>query len=153
SVRALRNLERGRTGAAQRRSAQALADALDLVDDQRADFLAAARTARQRSTRPAAVAGTPPHGALCAPPALVPDFVGRAGELGRLLSWAREAGDARSGSAVCVVGHAGIGKTALAVAAVWQLSGEFADGCLAVDLRGMDDQPLPVGTALDRMLR
>ncbi|HEU4425102.1 MAG TPA: helix-turn-helix transcriptional regulator, partial [Pilimelia sp.] len=39
SVRALSNLERGRARAAQRRSAEALADALGLVGEQRAKFV------------------------------------------------------------------------------------------------------------------
>jgi predicted ATPase len=55
--------------------------------------------------------------------------------------------------AVAVVGPAGVGKTSLAVAAAHHLAAEFPDGCLAVDLRGMDERPVPTSTALDRMLR
>ncbi len=154
SVRALRNLERGRTEAAQRRSADALADALDLTGERRTGFVAAAAAARQHTTD-ASRAGhvIPPPNALCAPPTVVADFVGRESELGRLSRWARQATGAQSGSVISIVGPPGIGKTTLAAAAARQLATEYPDGCLAVDLRGMDDRPLPVGTALDRMLR
>jgi hypothetical protein len=36
-----------------------------------------------------------------------------------------------------------VGKTALAAAAIHHLAAEFPDGCLAVDLRGMDENPVP----------
>jgi tetratricopeptide (TPR) repeat protein/transcriptional regulator with XRE-family HTH domain len=151
SVRALSNLERGDARSAQRNSAHVLADALGLADEQRTEFLRTATAARRRSTQITGI--SPPPQALCAPPAMVVDLVGREEELGRLRSWARRATDAPSGSVVSIVGPPGIGKTTLAVAAVRHLADEFPDGCLAVDLRGMDTHPLPAGTALDRMLR
>ncbi|TVT17611.1 transcriptional regulator, XRE family protein, partial [Amycolatopsis rhizosphaerae] len=52
-----------------------------------------------------------------------------------------------------VVGQPGVGKTALAVAAVHELRPLFPDGCLAVDLRGVDDQPVAARVVLDRLLR
>lgn len=154
SVRALSNLERGRAKAAQRRSAQALADALGLTGAERGEFLSAARTARQRpATRRAAKAAAPLRRGLCAPPAEVADFVNRAGELAQIRAWARAAAEAPSGVVVSVVGSAGAGKTSFAAAAIRRLAEEFADGCLAVDLRGMDEAPLAPSVALDRMLR
>jgi tetratricopeptide (TPR) repeat protein len=153
SVRALSNLERGRAGGAQRRSVEALADALGLAGGPRTEFVDAATVGRRRSTATPVATTAPLSRALCALPAPVPDFVGRERELGRLRSWARKAVDAPGGSVVSIVGPAGIGKTALAVASSAQLAAEFPDGCLAVDLRGMDERPLSAGTALDRMLR
>ncbi|HEU4425417.1 MAG TPA: tetratricopeptide repeat protein, partial [Pilimelia sp.] len=154
SVRALSNLERGRARAAQRRSAEALADALGLVGEQRAKFVNAAAVARQRSADASRAANVaPPSSALCTPPAVVSDFVGRARELARLRTWARRATDAPGGSVISVVGPPGIGKTTLAAAAVRLLAADFPDGCLAIDLRSMDETPLRPGAALDRMLR
>jgi tetratricopeptide (TPR) repeat protein/transcriptional regulator with XRE-family HTH domain len=155
SVQAIGNLERGRARAAQPRSAEALCDALGLAAEQRAEFLAAAKAARRHTP------GSPPAGdlapasmwGLCAPPATVPDFVGRDRELRRLQSWSREARGNAGGLAIAVVGPAGVGKTALAAAAIHHLAAEFPGGCLAVDLRGMDENPVPARAALDRMLR
>ena len=151
SVRALRNLERGSARAAQRQSAQALAGALGLTGEQRAEFLRAAVTSRRRTARPVAdrVLGNPAY----PPPALVPDFVGRREDLDRIESWHRAAASTDSGLAVAIVGPAGVGKTTLAVAVAHLLADEFPDGCLSIDLRGMDDQPVPPGVALDSMLR
>lgn len=140
SVRALRDLERGRAQAAQRRSAEALADALELSGQQRDRFLSAARDGRRRTQRP-----NPVTAAL--PPAL-PDLVGRERDLRRLHA------EAVAGAAtIAVVGRPGVGKTALAVTAAHRLRTEFPDGCFAVDLRGMDDQPVTPRAALDRLLR
>ncbi|NYI93403.1 transcriptional regulator with XRE-family HTH domain/tetratricopeptide (TPR) repeat protein [Amycolatopsis endophytica] len=147
SVRALSDLERGRAKAAQRRSTEALADALGLTGDTREDFLSAARDGRRRGRpRPAGAFAGPP------PPA-VPDLVGRGAELDELR---RAAGDARttpSGVVVSLVGHPGVGKTALARSAAHDLAADFPDGFLSVDLRGMDDQPVSPRAALDVLLR
>jgi transcriptional regulator with XRE-family HTH domain/tetratricopeptide (TPR) repeat protein len=151
SVRALSNLERGRAGGAQRRSAESLADALGLAGEQRTEFVGAAATARQRGT--GGTATHAPRNAVCASLTVVADFIGRERELVRLRAWVRDAVDAPSGSVISIVGPPGIGKTTLAAAATRRLADEFPDGCLALDLRGMDDRPLPTGTALDRMLR
>jgi tetratricopeptide (TPR) repeat protein/transcriptional regulator with XRE-family HTH domain len=142
SVRALRDLERGRAQAAQRRSAEALADALQLTSGDREVFLTVAREGRRRTSR--SVEAT----ALCALPPAVPDLLGREAELARLRAEA-----VTGGAVVVLVGHPGVGKTALAVSAAHQLRAEFPDGCFAVDLRGMDDQPLTARAALDRLLR
>lgn len=140
SVRALRDLERGRAQAAQRRSAEALADALGLGGQERDQFLSTARDGRRRSPRP-----RPVTAAL--PPAL-PDLVGRERDLRRLCA------EAIAGAAtIAVVGRPGVGKTALAVSAAHGLRAQFPDGCFAVDLRGMDDQPVSPRAALDRLLR
>ena len=154
STRAVSNLERGHAGAAQRRSAVALADALGLTAERRNEFLAVAAAARQRSPRSGVLAGMRalPAG-LSALPRVLADFIGRERELDRIRSWVEEASEAPSGLAISIVGLPGIGKTTLAVAAARQLACAFPDGCLALDLQGMDDHPLDVGIALDRMLR
>ena len=78
SVRALSNLERGRAGGAQRRSAEALADALALAGERRAEFLAAAAAARRRAPDAGEPASAvPPATVVCVPPTVVADFVGR----------------------------------------------------------------------------
>ncbi|MGD0704490.1 MAG: nitroreductase/quinone reductase family protein [Trebonia sp.] len=154
-VRTLRNLERGSARGAQQRSAAALCEALGLAEGQRTEFLPAAKSSRRQSSGISlAVATVPPSvTALCAVPAMMPDFVGRDAQLDKLRSWSSQARDASSGMAVAVVGPAGVGKTSLAVAAAHQLASEFPDGCLAVDLRGMDEHPVSASTALERMLR
>jgi tetratricopeptide (TPR) repeat protein/transcriptional regulator with XRE-family HTH domain len=141
SVRALRDLERGHAQAAQRRSTEALADALRLTGSERAVFLASAHEGRRRTIR------SPTTNALCALPPQVPDLLGREAELARLRA------EAATGGTVVVVGHPGVGKTTLAVSTAHRLREEFPDGCFAVDLRGMDDQPVSARTALDRLLR
>lgn len=155
SVRALSDLERGRARAAQRRSTEALADAMSLTGEHRDRFLAAAREGRRRGKPPA---GRPAEevaaqgAAMCALPASTPDLVGRAEEIARLREEA-VAADTRSGAVVSIVGHPGVGKTALGVAAAHELQPGFPDGCFAVDLRGMDDQPVSARAALDQLLR
>ncbi|WP_236792817.1 NB-ARC domain-containing protein [Amycolatopsis sp. GM8] len=144
SVRTLSNLERGRTRTAQRRSTEVLADALGLDGPDRTAFLAAAREGRRRR-EPGQVIGTLP--------AAVADLVGRTGELALLREAAEAAADAPDGAVVSVVGHPGVGKTALVRAAAHALSPHFPHGFLSVDLRGMDDQPLTPRAALDALLR
>lgn len=139
SVRALRDLERGRTRAAQQRSAEILADALGLRGTARNKFLAAAREGRRRA--PVAVR------AMSRLPQPV-ELVGRAEELARLHAVA-ECG----GGTVVVAGPPGVGKTALALFAAQSMRPLFPDGGIWVDLRGMDDHPLTVGVALERLLR
>ncbi|WP_431877491.1 helix-turn-helix domain-containing protein [Amycolatopsis sacchari] len=148
SVRALSDLERGRARAAQRRSTEALADALGLTGPERSRFLELARQGRQRGARPVPL---PP--AVAPLPSAVPDLVGRTAELERLRAAALDAARTPGGVVVSVVGHPGVGKTALAATAAYALREEFPDGCFSVDLRGMDDQPVAPRAALDLLLR
>jgi transcriptional regulator with XRE-family HTH domain/tetratricopeptide (TPR) repeat protein len=142
SVRALRDLERGRAQAAQQRSAEVLADALKLTGGERELFLTVAKQGRRRTSPSPEVAAT------CALPLAVPDLVGRDRELARI-----RAEVAASGAVIAVVGYPGVGKTAVAVSVAHRLRPDFPDGCFAVDLRGMDDQPVTARGALDRLLR
>lgn len=142
SVRALRDLERGRASSAQERSAVVLADALNLTGEDRDTFLLLAREGRRRTTKP--VDPTMLH----ALPA-VTELVGRERELCELT----RLGTAVSAGVVVVTGPPGVGKTSLAVAAAHRLTGHFPDGCLAVDLGGSGDRPMAAHEALERMLR
>jgi DNA-binding SARP family transcriptional activator len=82
-------------------------------------------------------------------PAEVRGFVGRTGpvrEIRRFLT----AGPNR---VVTVSGPAGVGKTALALSAAYQLAGQFPDGQLFAHLRGSDSRPVPPAQVLDQFLR
>ncbi|MFE7886856.1 NB-ARC domain-containing protein, partial [Streptomyces sp. NPDC057411] len=144
SVRAIGDMERGRSRVPQRRTVVALAEGLRLGDAEREALLAVAGTARP--TRAVAVAGT------VVPPRTVGDFTGREREL-TLLRAAAE-GDAAGGAApVWVVsGPPGCGKTTLALKAAADLAGEFPDGSFVVDLHGVDG-PVDTGDALVKLLR
>ena len=87
--------------------------------------------------------------ALCTLPYDLPDFAGRAADLRRLVA----AGPAVVISAID--GMAGIGKTALAVHAAYQLAERYPDGQLFCDLHAHTPGAPPVepAVALDRLLR
>ncbi|WP_091373097.1 XRE family transcriptional regulator [Actinokineospora alba] len=139
SVRALRELEHGRASAAQERSAELLASALKLGGDERESFILLAKEGRRRSLR----SGN--RTMLYALPA-APALVGRERELEQLSR------AAETGGVMVVMGPPGVGKTSLAVAAADRLTAQFPDGCLALDLRGVDDHPISAAAALERML-
>ncbi|WP_345568571.1 ATP-binding protein [Nonomuraea rosea] len=142
SVRAIGDMERGASRGPQRRTVQALAEALRLDDARRAELSEAARAGRPRQETPAPGACELPRG--------VGDFTGRTRELAAL----RELAEGEQAAVVAAVsGAAGIGKTALAVRAAGHLSGLFPDGCFYLDLRGMDPVPMDPGTALSRLLK
>ncbi|WP_238008539.1 helix-turn-helix domain-containing protein [Dactylosporangium sp. AC04546] len=146
SARAISDMERGRSRAPQARTLAALADGLGLDGDARAGLTAAAKEARSPSA-----AGRP---RLCEPPRGVTDFVGRQAELEIVRHAAKQAVEGDDLPPVLVVhGQPGLGKTALAVRAANELRDDFPDGCLYVDLRGVDATPLPAGDALLRLLR
>ncbi|GGU76785.1 hypothetical protein GCM10010178_80010 [Lentzea flava] len=80
-------------------------------------------------------------------PLLPPDLVGRECELLRL----RELVHATP--SVAIVGQPGVGKTVMATFTAQQMRDEFPDGCFAIDLRGVDEQPLAVHVVFERLLR
>ncbi|MFB8201355.1 ATP-binding protein [Kitasatospora purpeofusca] len=90
-------------------------------------------------------------------PYAVPDFVGRRGEVDRLLALAAGPGGAQARPLVisAIDGMAGVGKTALAVHIGHALADRFPDGQLFVDLRGATpgQPPLEPGAALAGLLR
>lgn len=139
SIRALRDLENGRATAPQERSAGLLASALGLTGDERVSFLVLAKEGRRRCNR------VEDRASLHALPA-VSHLVGREREL-RWLS-----GEAEAGGTVVLAGPPGVGKTTLAVMTAHRLSEQFPDGCLAIDLRGVDDRTMSPHAALERLL-
>jgi transcriptional regulator with XRE-family HTH domain/tetratricopeptide (TPR) repeat protein len=148
SVRAVADLERGRSRGPQRRTVQALAHALGL------DRTAAAeleRTASLGRPRPREDPSTAPRGTLALPRALG-DFTARDTALARLRDLAEHAGGAPPPVAV-VSGQPGLGKTAFAVHAAHLLAPRFPDGRFALDLHGTAPRPVTAREALARLLR
>ena len=157
SVRAIRDLERGRTRWPYRDSLHRLADALELRDAARAGFLGAAdrRLAGapapgSTGARAAGAAGSQARRASgrVVPrylPAAVPAFAGRRDQLAALSRVLDEPGGTAVVSAIG--GTAGVGKTALAVHWAHQVGGHFPDGQLFLNLRGFDPSGTPVQPA------
>ncbi|MFI6317770.1 helix-turn-helix domain-containing protein [Nonomuraea sp. NPDC050556] len=144
SARAISDMERGRSRGPQRRTVDALADALKLDDDRRTALTDAAQAGRPRPTGPAPGSCELPRG--------VGDFTGRAAELSLLRRLAEQAG-APAANVATVSGTGGLGKTALAVHAAEHLADLFPDGRYYLDLRGMDATPLHPMVALSRLLK
>jgi tetratricopeptide (TPR) repeat protein/transcriptional regulator with XRE-family HTH domain len=144
SIRAIANIERGRTARPHRHSIRSLADALglpeteilrlnqapNLIGSELADLVQPRRVPRQLPVR---VAG----------------FTGRAAELGALNRILADAGDGGPGTVVisAIGGTAGVGKTALARYWAHQVAGSFGDGQLYVNLRGFDFSGIPATAA------
>jgi transcriptional regulator with XRE-family HTH domain/Tfp pilus assembly protein PilF len=154
SVRAVRNLERGRTDRPHSGSLSRLADALSLQGQARADLLELgqqrAGAAANGTTRQGAATGT----GLIVPrqlPASVRRFAGRERELALLTGLLGQAG-ARPAAAVisAIGGTPGVGKTTLAVHFGHQTAGLFPDGQLYVNLAGFgpSGSPLAPGQAV-----
>jgi tetratricopeptide (TPR) repeat protein/transcriptional regulator with XRE-family HTH domain len=149
SVRALSDIERGRTTRPYRDSVGRLADALRLSGPARQHFL---DTARGRSAAPAPWA---PSAALTRlaqlvprqMPANVPYFAGRTSELSVLATHLRPAPGAPGPRVAAITGTAGVGKTALALHWAYGAAERFADGQLYVNLRGFDPSGNPVTPA------
>lgn len=137
SVRAIRNLESGRTARPQRQSVALLATALGLAERDRATLLAAAG-------RPAPVLA-----GRCELPPDVPELFARdaaTAALTRLLT--------TDGPRLAVLtGGPGVGRTALAVRVAHRVRGHFPDGQIFADLDQPDGTPMSVDDVLARVLR
>ncbi|MFF5768173.1 ATP-binding protein [Streptomyces tanashiensis] len=144
SVRAIGDMERGRSRVPQRRTVVALAEGLGLADAEREALLAVGRAARP--TRAVAMAGT------AVPPRSVGDFTGREQQLALLREAAQRARTGGEVSAWVVSGPPGCGKTTLALKAAADLAEEFPDGRFVVDLHGVDG-PVDTGEALVKLLK
>jgi tetratricopeptide (TPR) repeat protein/transcriptional regulator with XRE-family HTH domain len=165
SVRALGNLERGRTRWPYPKSVRRLADALELQGEAREEFLAAARRRPVPGPRtaiavPEGKPGGPRGGEPVVPrqlPAAVRQFIGRQDELAALTGLLDQAGASRGVPAVVISaigGMAGVGKTALAVHWAHRVTERFPDGQLYVNLHGFDSrEPIAAADALAGFLR
>ncbi len=155
SVRSISDMERGRVRTPQRRTADLLVEGLGLAGKEAADFAGLARSRRQPADTPSepapggapgpvVVAGLPPH---------LTELTGRRAEQ-HLLDEVAQAAASSSRLQVAVLhGQPGAGKTALAVDAGHRHAHRFAHGCLFLDLRGMDPEPLTPDRAVRRLLR
>jgi tetratricopeptide (TPR) repeat protein/transcriptional regulator with XRE-family HTH domain len=163
SSRTIRNLESGRTCLPYRDTLRRLADALELSDAARIEFIGTPdrRLTFQGKTELAAgdagirfgAGADRPVGPPAVPrqlPGEVRRFVGRAEEQARLSALAGEAGEATSALIAVIAGEAGVGKTALAVHWALQAACKFPAGQLFADLRGFD--PSGIAASPDSVL-
>jgi tetratricopeptide (TPR) repeat protein/transcriptional regulator with XRE-family HTH domain len=152
SVRAIGNLERGRTSRPFGRTIRLLADALGGGHDTLAELLAASSAAAgpfpdeddiplQRELRhiPAQL------------PAALPDFTGRCELLTQLREICTDRDDVVTIAAI--YGPGGIGKTCLAIQVAHELADAYPDGQLYVNLRGSGPEPLSPADVLTRFMR
>ena len=148
SVRAVSDMERGRTSRPHGRSVRMLAEALKLPAAAQQSLIRAARDGAQ-NTGTADVAG----GGIVGPvprqlPAAPGHFAGRLDELKVLDGLLERALGAEYSAPVCaIIGTAGVGKTALAVDWAHKVSNRFPDGQLYVNMHGFDPSGAPMSAA------
>ncbi|MFF9045742.1 helix-turn-helix domain-containing protein [Streptomyces parvulus] len=157
SMRAIGDMERGRSARPRRGTVTALAQGMRLEGDAYDAFMTAARIARSSVRTPEPARVSP-----CMLPRGVPDFVGREDELAMLRDLARRAAtDDRPGGdtwrfpplpAAVVSGVPGSGKTTLAVRLAEEYASSLSGGAFFVDMRGLDERPLTADEAAMRLL-
>jgi len=151
-ARSISDLERGVARTARKRTAQLLAEALNLAGPARAQFEA---LAQGRAVPGGAGAGGAGVAARMLPRDIT-SFTGRQQELRELVDAASGAAESGGVVGVCAIGGmAGIGKTALVVHAAYRMLPQFPDGQLFADLRGYTAGQVPAepGEILDMFLR
>jgi tetratricopeptide (TPR) repeat protein/transcriptional regulator with XRE-family HTH domain len=149
SVRAVRDMERGRTARPFGRTVRLLAEALELGEPARLRLVSALQTPAGEDAEPAPDSRrsrTRPGMVPRQLPAVAAHFAGRAAELDILAGLARKSADGGVQTAVisAIGGTAGVGKTALAVHFGHQVAALFPDGQLYVNLAGFS----PAGSPL-----
>jgi transcriptional regulator with XRE-family HTH domain/tetratricopeptide (TPR) repeat protein len=143
SVRAISNLERGRTRKPFPHSLRALAAALGLPETAPEQLITQYRVGQNGHP-----SGEAPGAVPRQLPAAAAHFVGRGGELGVLDSLLdRVAGRAGTVVISAICGTAGVGKTTLALHWAHRSAESFPDGQLYVNLRGFDPADSPVTPA------
>jgi len=166
SLRAIADLERGRTHRPYPSSVRALVRALGLPDTAAAELVARYRAGGDGANAPVqgpetapGAAGTIEPSALetdqanrgTVPrqlPTAVPYFAGRASELTVLDQMLDDARQAAAGVVISAIGGtAGVGKTALALHWAHRVSCRFPDGQLYANLRGFDPSGHPAEPA------
>jgi transcriptional regulator with XRE-family HTH domain len=138
SVRAIRNLEIGRTERPQQQSVELLATALRLAEDDRTALLAAAGRGRATAT------------GRCELPPDVPALVGRDAVIATLT---RVLTTGPAPRLALVSGGPGVGRTALATHVAHRLRDRFPDGQVYADLDRSDGVPMSPEAVLGRVLR
>jgi tetratricopeptide (TPR) repeat protein/transcriptional regulator with XRE-family HTH domain len=159
SIRAISNLERARTRWPHPDTLSRLADALQLDDEARQKFVAAAGRRLARTVTVAPQDKLPSEGSGLVVPQQLPGpvrhFVGRENELAALTELLGQPGADGAAMVISAIGGtAGVGKTALALYWARQVAGRFPDGQLYVNLRGYaPGPPMPAADALTAFLR
>jgi transcriptional regulator with XRE-family HTH domain len=136
SVRAIRNLEIGRTERPQRQSVALLAAALLLTDADRVALLASAGQHVPTLGR-------------CELPPDPPDLADRDDLIAALTQVLTTPGPRLA----LVSGGPGVGRTSVAVKVAHRVRDRFPDGQLYADLDTSDGQPMPTDAVLGRLLR
>ncbi len=131
SSHAISALERGTRTRPYPHTLRALADALQVDDQQRAQLIAAVPP--RRPAEPAVAGSAVASGRSRGLPVPVSELVGRADDVDRVAALLREQ------RLVTLTGPGGVGKTRLALAVAERVSGHFVDGVAFVELASLLD--------------
>ncbi|MFK4804620.1 helix-turn-helix domain-containing protein [Microbacterium sp. ZW CA_36] len=145
SDRTISDIERGISLGPRRGTMLALADALELRDDERERFLASARAGRMPAAPDARSVDIEPH--------RLADFMGRESEILSVVAQLDPTGAAGDLAAPVVLhGAPGVGKTSIAIEALHRCA-SLTPTRLFVDLGGLDAVPLTPLQVLQALLR
>ncbi|WP_347978183.1 helix-turn-helix domain-containing protein [Microbacterium sp. ProA8] len=145
SDRTISDIERGISLGPRRGTMLALADALELQDDERERFLASARAGRKPAVADARSVDIEPH--------RLADFTGRESEILSVVAQLDPTGATGDLAAPVVLhGAPGVGKTSIAIEALHRCASRTPTR-LFVDLGGLDAVPLTPLQVLQALLR